>query len=187
MRPPPPVVAFATHVPPRAPSPRSRPNLSPRKVPSPRLAPITLSPPKGWIHHDNTWVKGQEFFIRCFPPEVEVVKPRTPVIVELPKDPLVLRKEELTKAFNEIDDDGNGYLEPHELKEVFVRAGYKVTDEQIETAMKALDGSSKPVRMLIFRRCHASFIVLFPHLDSHLCQPTTTGLSILRSFRSSAR
>ena len=54
-------------------------------------------------------------------------------------EPRVLKKDDLDKAFNEIDEDGNGTLEPHELKKVFEKAGYKVTEAQIEMAMKCLD------------------------------------------------
>jgi len=80
-------------------------------------------------------MSAEDFREFCRPPDEEVKEE----VVEVEKDPLVLKNEELEKAFHEIDEDGNGTLEPHELKQVFQRAGFRVTDVQIELAMQCLD------------------------------------------------
>ena len=140
-------LAPLTHGPPRMPAPQTRPSRNETKAmistastaraktaqPSPRMAP--LSPrsylPRGWVH-TGEWVVGEQYF-------ADFRKPEEKPVEEKPKTEEVLKRETLIKAFNEIDDDGNGYLEPHELKMVFERAGFNVTDEQITMAMKVLD------------------------------------------------
>ena len=95
-----------------------------------------MKPPKVWVHHDLIWMSSQAFLDFCRPPSVEEVKVEPLAVLD---EPRVLKKDDLDKAFNEIDEDGNGTLEPHELKKVFEKAGYKVTEAQIEMAMKCLD------------------------------------------------
>merc|ERR1719473_2678521 len=45
----------------------------------------------------------------------------------------------LETVFKTVDADGNGYLEPAELKVAFERAGLPASDEQIKQSIKALD------------------------------------------------
>ena len=45
----------------------------------------------------------------------------------------------LEAVFKAVDADGNGYLEPAELKIAFEKAGLPASDEQIKQSIKALD------------------------------------------------
>jgi len=109
----------------------ARPKMnSPRLAPSPRLPSPRSSLKTRWVHFDE-WMHGEDYLSRFRPPDV--VKPVKPA----PRRNL--QREDLERAFKEIDDDGNGYLEPEELKLVFEKAGMAVTDKQIEMAMSVLD------------------------------------------------
>ena len=45
----------------------------------------------------------------------------------------------LEEIFSAVDADGNGYLEPNELKAAFEKAGLPADDAQIKAAIKSLD------------------------------------------------
>ena len=47
--------------------------------------------------------------------------------------------DKLEAVFKAVDADGNGYLEPDELKVAFEKAGLPASDDQIKQSIKALD------------------------------------------------
>ncbi|XVF42181.1 hypothetical protein PTKIN_Ptkin01aG0339300 [Pterospermum kingtungense] len=48
-------------------------------------------------------------------------------------------EEELKEAFRVFDRDQDGYISPHELRQVMINIGVKVTDEELEQMIREAD------------------------------------------------
>jgi Ca2+-binding EF-hand superfamily protein len=66
-----------------------------------------------------------------------------------------MNDDELTRVFNEIDDDGNGYITPREAKKAFKKLAEKFNINRVSTNINR--GPSINKRRLSFINSHCYF------------------------------
>eukprot|EP01052_Picozoa_sp_SAG31_P058532 SAG31_NODE_17937_length_652_cov_1.311031_2_plen_78_part_01 len=49
------------------------------------------------------------------------------------------KKEQARQLFDDVDEDGSGYLDRHELRRVSASLGYDMSDDDLATAMREMD------------------------------------------------